>query len=201
MKSRFDAAAAEWDKGDLRQRIAHETADAILKKVSLDDGMDLIDFGAGTGLLTYRLIPYVRSITAVDTSPKMLEVLRSKSTPKHRIKTACCNIIDMPLETKFDGIISSMAMHHVDDTERFLKTLFEHLRPGGFIAVADLDKEDGTFHTHGNDGVFHFGFDRKALKSLAAQCGFGSVGFETALTIEKPGGAYPIFLLTAYKSQ
>lgn len=199
MKSRFDAAAAEWDKGDLRQRIAVETSDTILKKVPLDDGMDLIDFGAGTGLLTYRLIPYVRSITAVDTSPKMLEVLESKSSPEHTIKTACCNIIDMPLDAQFDGIISSMAMHHVDDTGRFLETLHNHLRPGGFIAIADLDKEDGSFHSHGNDGVFHFGFERDALKNLARSAGFESVGFETALTINKPDGSYPIFLLTAYK--
>ena len=40
-----------------------------------------------------------------------------------------------------------MAMHHVEDTAHFLKTLYDHLNPGGFIAVADLDKEDGSFHS------------------------------------------------------
>ena len=198
--SRFDAAAAEWDKGDMRQRIAAQTADTILKTIPLKADMDLLDFGAGTGLLTFRLASSVRSVTAVDTSPKMLEVLQSKSTPEHVIKTECRDITQLPMEETFDGIISSMAMHHVENTEAFLKTLHAHLRPGGFIAIADLDKEDGTFHTHGNEGVYHFGFDREALKEKAEKNGFTDVRFDTALTIEKPGGSYPIFLLSAYKA-
>ena len=197
--SRFDSAAADWDKGDMRQRIAAETAESILKNVPLRDNMDLLDFGAGTGLLTFRLAPSVRSVTAVDTSPKMLEMLKSKSTPEHVIKTVCGDITQVPLDETFDGIISSMAMHHVEHTEGFLKTLYDHLRPGGFIAIADLDKEDGTFHSHGNEGVYHFGFDRQALKETAEKNGFTGIGFDTALTIEKPGGNYPIFLFSAYK--
>jgi 2-polyprenyl-3-methyl-5-hydroxy-6-metoxy-1,4-benzoquinol methylase len=199
--SRFDNAAADWDKGDLRQRIAYETSETILNTIALRPEMDLLDFGAGTGLLTYRLAPSVRSVTAVDTSAKMLEILQSKSTPEHLIKTECRDITQIPLEEKFDGIISSMAMHHVEDTGAFLKTLRDHLRPGGFIAIADLDKEDGTFHAaHGNDGVFHFGFEREALKALAENCGFTDVRFDTALTVEKPGKDYPIFLFSAYKA-
>ncbi|WP_345969103.1 class I SAM-dependent methyltransferase [Sulfurimonas sp. HSL1-6] len=198
--SRFDAAAADWDKGDLRQQIAAHTADAVIGTIPLNDTMSLLDFGAGTGLLTYRVAPLVHSVTAVDTSEKMLEVLQSKSTPEHQIKTVCADITQIPLEENFDGIISSMAMHHVEDTEGFLKTLFEHLNPGGFIAVADLDKEDGSFHSHGNDGVFHFGFDREKLTEMAKKCGFANTAFTTALTIEKPEKNYPVFLFTAYKA-
>jgi 2-polyprenyl-3-methyl-5-hydroxy-6-metoxy-1,4-benzoquinol methylase len=198
--SRFDAAAADWDKGDLRQQIAAHTADAVIGTIALNDTMSVLDFGAGTGLLTYRVAPHVHSVTAVDTSEKMLEVLQSKSTPEHQIKTACCDITQMPLSETFDGIISSMAMHHVEDTEGFLKTLYDHLNPGGFIAVADLDKEDGSFHAHGNDGVYHFGFDRDKLTEMATKCGFVDAAFTTALTIEKPDRNYPVFLFSAYKA-
>jgi len=197
--SRFDAAAADWDKGDIRQQIAAKTAEAVLNTIPLTAEMELLDFGAGTGLLTYRIAPAVRSVTAVDTSPGMLEVLQSKSTPEHRIKTICGDITKVPLNDTFNGIISSMAMHHVEDTEGFLKTLFDHLKPGGFIAIADLDKEDGTFHTQGNEGVFHFGFDREALAALARKCGFVDTAFTTALTIDKPAKPYPVFLFSAYK--
>lgn len=197
--SRFDAAAADWDKGDIRQQIARNVSQAIIDNIALNSNMDLLDFGAGTGLLTYSILSHVRSITAVDTSPKMLEMLKSKSTPEHQVKTECCDIMQMPMEEQFDGIISSMAMHHVKDTTAFLKTLYDHLRPGGFIAIADLDKEDGSFHTHGNDGVFHFGFDRDRLEKMAASEGFEDVGFDTALTIEKPDASYPVFLFIAKK--
>ncbi|MEJ2467881.1 MAG: class I SAM-dependent methyltransferase [Campylobacterales bacterium] len=197
--SRFDAAAADWDKGDIRQQIAAKTAEAVVNTLPLNGEMELLDFGAGTGLLTYKIAPAVRSVTAVDTSPGMLEVLQSKSTPEHRIKTVCGDITEVPLADTFDGIISSMAMHHVEDTEGFLKTLHAHLKPGGFIAIADLDKEDGSFHAHGNEGVFHFGFDREALRALAEKCGFVNTNFTTALTIDKPAKSYPVFLFSAYK--
>jgi len=199
--SRFDTAAADWDKGDIRQQIAAKTAEAVLGTITLNETMSLLDFGAGTGLLTYRIAPHVHSVTAVDTSEKMLEMLRSKSTPEHTIKTVCADITQMPLEESFDGIISSMAMHHVEDTEAFLKSLYDHLNPGGFIAVADLDAEDGTFHSHGNDGVYHFGFERVALKKMAEKCGFADAAFTTALTIEKPEKHYPVFLFSAYKAR
>jgi 2-polyprenyl-3-methyl-5-hydroxy-6-metoxy-1,4-benzoquinol methylase len=198
--SRFDSAAADWDKGDLRQRIARNVAQTILNHIPLNESMDLLDFGAGTGLLTYNILPHVRSVTAVDTSPKMLEMLQSKSTPEHQIKTACCDITQMPLNETFDGIISSMAMHHVEDASVFLKTLYDHLNPGGFTAIADLDKEDGTFHSRGNEGVFHFGFDRDNLEEMAKEAGFSDIAFDTAITIEKPYGSYPVFLMMAKKS-
>ena len=111
----------------------------------------------------------------------------------------CRDITQMPLDETFDGIISSMAMHHVENTSDFLKALYAHLRPGGFIAVADLDTEDGNFHGQGNEGVFHFGFDREKLTAMAKEKGFEDVKFDTALTVDKPAGAYPIFLMTAYR--
>ncbi len=197
--SRFDAVADAWDKGDLRQKIAHNVAEAMFENIPLNDTMNLLDFGAGTGLLTYKILPHVHSVTAVDTSPKMLEMLQSKSTPEHQIKTACCDITQMPLSETFDGIISSMAMHHVEETAAFLKTLHSHLNPGGFIAIADLDKEDGSFHSHGNDGVFHFGFDRDGLVKMATEAGFSDIAFDTALIIEKPYASYPVFLMRARK--
>ena len=198
--SRFDAAAADWDKGDIRQMIAAKTADAVLNTLSLRPEMDMMDFGAGTGLLTYKIAPHVRSVTAVDTSQGMLDVLESKSIPEHRIRTICNDITKLPLDETFDGIISSMAMHHIENTKGFLETLADHLRPGGFIAIADLDKEDGSFHSHGNEGVFHFGFEREALAALAKEVGFTTPDFTTALNIEKPDRTYPVFLFTAVKA-
>lgn len=62
---------------------------------------------------------------------------------------------------RFDGIISAMALHHIKDTQHLLRTFTSHLHPGGFIALADLDREDGSFHTHGNEGVFHFDLNAK----------------------------------------
>jgi len=96
-----------------------------------------------------------------------------------------------------------MALHHVKDLRKALKAFRSLLKKGGFLCVADLDKEDGSFHGPGFDG--HNGFERESLKKLAEAAGFEEAFFETAMTMEKPvdGGAlrsFPIFLMTAKAS-
>ncbi|MFT4977942.1 MAG: putative AdoMet-dependent methyltransferase [Myxococcota bacterium] len=90
-----------------------------------------------------------------------------------------------------------MAAHHVEDTGKLLRTLHDHLRPGGQLALEDLDAEDGTFHPPGIEGVFHAGFDREALATLAHEAGFTNPRFVTACEVDRGGRSYPIFLLTA----
>ena len=72
------------------------------------------------------------------------------------------------------------------------------LSNGGFIALADLDIEDGTFHSD-NEGVFHFGFDRDKLVEIASKVGFKDIEIETANTIKKPHQDFDVFLLCAKK--
>jgi hypothetical protein len=68
--------------------------------------------------------------------------------------------------------------------------------------AADLDLEDGSFHTDGTTDV-HLGFDRDELQKIVEGVGFGNVMFSTAYTIKKKIGkaekAFPVFLMTAQK--
>jgi hypothetical protein len=72
------------------------------------------------------------------------------------------------------------------------------LNSSGSIAIADLDKEDGTFHKD-DTSVFHFGFDRDELLKIVMSIGFRKVKIQTVGLVEKPYGKYSVFLLTAYK--
>ncbi|MDY8134276.1 class I SAM-dependent methyltransferase [Aquimarina sp. 2201CG5-10] len=79
-------------------------------------------------------------------------------------------ILEMDLTTeklneKFDSIISSMTLHHINNVDELFKTFYTLLNDKGTIAIADLDTEDGSFHTT-DTGVFHHGFDRKEFKKL-----------------------------------
>ena len=200
MTERFDKAAKEWDKSDLRTQLANNIGSAIVQNVELTPQMHIMDFGAGTGLLAEHVAPKVARISAVDISQGMLNELVKKSSLEGKVAAYCQNILHEPLEEDFDGIVSAMALHHVEDTEEILKVFYEHLKTGGFVALADLDKEDGTFHTDGNEGVFHFGFDRGVFRSKLESAGFKDVRFHTVHTFEKENGrTYDVFLATAYK--
>ena len=103
------------------------------------------------------------------------------------------------LDRKFDGIISSMTIHHVEDQKALFSKFYDMLNEGGFIAIADLDdSEDGSFHSD-NTGVFHHGFNREALEKVAKEAGFKDIRFDLANTISKPHREFTVFLMTAVK--
>ena len=175
-------------------------ADAILNKLTYDKiTTHVMDFGSGTGLLTTKVAPHVRKITTVDISPSMNEQLRSKKDSLPCELTMLeIDLSTAELDETFDGIISSMTIHHVEDTLALFQKFHRLLNSGGTIALADLDTEDGTFHSD-DTGVFHFGFDQEEFATLAKKAGFEDVNIEIVSIAKKPYGDYPIFLLTGYK--
>jgi len=194
--ARFDNAAQTWDQKPTRVILAENVAKAIKTHLPLTAEMDLLDFGAGTGLLSMEILPLVRSITAIDTSAKMLEVLEGKGADG--ISTCCVDIFSQEFEARFDAVISSMVMHHVQDTHALFTRIHSLLHEGGRIAFADLYKEDGSFHDD-NTGVHHFGFEPEMLKTLLEGIGFREITFHTAHTFQKSKD-YPVFLMTARKA-
>ncbi len=199
--SRFDQKAKEWDGSERRRELASSIAETIIKNVPLFKEMHLLDFGAGTGLMTKHLTPLVKNITALDFSSEMLKKLEenAKSWNGAKVSTVHSDILKYESETQFDGIVSSMSMHHIEDLEALFQKFSTLLRADGFIAIADLDKEDGSFHDDGNEGVHHYGFEQALLTKLAEENGFRDVTFIEAYTFEKENNRnYPVFLMRAY---
>ena len=190
----FDKRAATWDASNRRQALAQAVANAIKEAVPLNAKMRMLDFGAGTGLLTRRLAPFVGEVTAVDTSAGMLEKL-AEALPDARIHHG--DIMEVGEHGAYDLIVSSMTMHHIPDIDALFEKLHALLAPGGHIALADLAEEDGSFHDHGNDGVHHFGFNGEDLEKRAKKAGFADVACRVVHTVIKEKGDYPILLLTA----
>ncbi|HMK42555.1 MAG TPA: class I SAM-dependent methyltransferase [Dissulfurispiraceae bacterium] len=205
-KRDFDKEAALWDENPGRVKAAKEIAAAIMKNIDVTADMDVLDFGCGTGLVSLRLQPFVRSIVGVDSSQGMLDVIRAKI-----VRMNLSNIDVRHLDTdshelppaRFHLIVTSMTLHHVPDVQPLLVRFHAMLMPGGRLCVADLDCDEGKFHEN-NTGVFHYGFDRTSLRELTAAAGFEDIAFTTATEITKPahGGAtrtFPVFLMTARK--
>ncbi len=204
-KTDLDRPADTYDQPNA-VKCAQDIARAIRRQVPLDLGMDVMDLGAGTGLVALALWPYVHSIRAVDSSWGMLSVLRQKVNMLgiSNVKTFLCDFEEGRLpDQRFDVVYSIMTFHHIADVERLLRSLHRVLKPGGVLAVADLDTEDGDFHAD-NTGIRHFGFDRAEMKSLLRSTGFDGVRVSTAHKASKQVASgetkqFSIFLMTGVR--
>jgi len=200
----FDREAEQWDANPGRVKLAGDVAAAIIRTVNLATDMDILDFGCGTGLLTLKLQPFVKTITGADSSQGMLNALQQK-IERHALDNVHIQFVDFEKGEQVKGtyhlIVSSMTLHHVPDTLAIFKVWHGLLHPGGQVCFADLDTEDGSFHGD-NTGVFHLGFDREKLKAMLHEAGFIDVRDTTATVMKKAVAgegerAFPIFLLTA----
>lgn len=178
----FDIKAKEWDD-ERRINRARIIADEISKAIC-SDGLDsALEFGCGTGLISFFLKDKVNQITLVDTSKGMIDVLNSK-IEKFEIENMRAYQIDInednPLiEESYDIIYTSMAMHHVIDIDTTLKSFYRLLKKNGLLCIVDLDEEDGTFHSQEKDFKGHNGFNHDALKSQLEKVGFKDIDVNT----------------------
>lgn len=203
-KRDFDKSAADWDKNAVRVKMTSALADAVIARLTLARNLTVMDYGAGTGLVTLRLRPLVSRIVAADTSPGMLEVLGEKLAGAgiQNIDRRLWNVETDPLpKERFDVIVSTMTFHHLREIPPVLKRFHGLLTPGGQIGIADLDCEAGDFHADPT-GVWHFGFDRSHLVKQFEETGFRAVRVDTAYRLERPGAGgilkeFSFFVLTA----
>ena len=202
----FAHKAREYEANAHRVATVQGIGQSVLSTIALHGDMHIMDFGSGTGLLLEQLAPVVGKVTAVDVSAAMNQELEAK---RHRLPCELeilaldltCQPLDARLDgARFDGIVSSMTLHHVADIPALLARFHALLPSGGFIALADLDAEDGRFHSD-MTGVFHAGFARDTLAQWVSQAGFIEIGFTTACVVQKPHGDYPVFLLTARRQE
>lgn len=198
----FDARAATWDDDPAKLARARDVAAAIAREVPLQSRMHALEYGCGTGQLGFLLRPQLGALTLADISEGMLAVAAAKvaAARDDRLQTMRLDLLAEPLPAeRYDLVFSLMTLHHIGDIDAILRRLHAVLASPGFLAIADLDTEDGSFHGSGFDG--HCGFDREALGAKALAAGFAAVRFTTAHVMTKAvAGAmrrYPIFLMVA----
>ncbi len=195
----FIKKAKNYDKDKNRVENVANIASKILDEVDFNKDMHVMDFGAGTGMLLSNIAPHIKKVTAVDISKAMINTLKNKQDQ------ISCDLdikeLDLSIEhldIKFDAIISSMTMHHIEDIKAMLKKFHSMLDKDGILAISDLEEEDGTFHKE-DTGIFHFGFDKDDFLRSAKEVGFRDLKVKNIGNVIKPYGVYPIFLLTGKK--
>jgi ubiquinone/menaquinone biosynthesis C-methylase UbiE len=202
----FDERAKDWDSDPMKVERARAVAKAIRAALPLQPEMTALEYGCGTGLLSFALQPDFAHITLADTSQGMLAVLTGKIAA-----SGVTNMVPLRLDlsadpapaTRFDVTYSLMTLHHIPDTQTVIKQFYAILNLGGWLCIADLDAEDGSFHTDGTTDV-HLGFERGELQRWVEDAGFLDVKFSTAFEIKKKIDGvekiFPVFLLVARKA-
>lgn len=201
----FDSKARQWDDNPVFVERGRKIAQAVRESVPLSRTLRTLDYGCGTGLLAFPLKDDVGAMLLADTSPGMLEVAAEKiaAAGATQMHTAKLDLLADPAPTeKFDLIVTAMTLHHIPDTDRILHAFHDLLAPGGYLCIADLDLEDGTFH--GIEVDVHHGFDRDDLARRATVAGFADVAFRTVFNIAKTRETgtrdYPVFLMRARRA-
>jgi tRNA (cmo5U34)-methyltransferase len=203
LKSEFDIKAADWDKNPMHWDRSEAIVAEIRKRIPLNRNMTALEYGAGTGIASFLLRDDLKEITLMDNSSEMVRIIKEKI---EGTKVANLKVLNFDLEHndhnagEYDFIFTQMVLHHVADIETILKKFSKLLKRGGFLAIADLCKEDGSFHGDGFNG--HNGFDPENLSEILMRNRFSNISHNFCFMIDRKISEaetkhYQVFLLTA----
>ncbi|RPH32030.1 MAG: class I SAM-dependent methyltransferase [Bacteroidales bacterium] len=202
----FDVKASEWDNNPMHWERSRAIADAIYRNIPLTTSMEALEFGAGTGILSFMLKDNLHKIILMDSSAEMVRIIEGKvaETKADNLKPMLFDLErEVFSEKRFDLIFTQMVLHHVADVESIIDKFSKMLNIGGYLAIADLYKEDGSFHGNGFNG--HNGFDVVELKGILGRNSFVNLSHKQCFIVNREVVSgeikpFPVFLLIAKRN-
>ncbi|WP_321330716.1 class I SAM-dependent methyltransferase [uncultured Bacteroides sp.] len=200
----FDIKASKWDSESVHWERSEAIANKIRELIPITQSMTAMEYGAGTAILSFLLSNQFSRITLMDSSEEMVKMMEEKIS-KSNTKNLFPLLFDLEKEEyaygTFDCIFTQMVLHHILNVELAFSRFHKLLHSGGYLAIADLYAEDGSFHGKGFAG--HNGFDPDLLKTSLEKAGFTEITYEPCFVMNKSVGeelrAFPVFLLIAKK--
>ncbi|MBU3109193.1 class I SAM-dependent methyltransferase [Clostridium gasigenes] len=202
----FDKVARVWD-----DELRIERSKIIAKEIKLNllgkENIVAMEFGAGTGLISFNLYKEFERVTLIDNSEEMIKVVREKvkALNVNNIKSSCYDLTENSLDEKYDMIYSSMSLHHIIDINKITNKFYNMLNSQGRLCIVDLNEEDGSFHKNevGFDG--HNGFSQHCMKEMLEANGFTKIEsyifYNGKKGIEDIAIEYSLFIMIADKGE
>lgn len=203
----FDIKAAEWDKNPMYRERSTAVVNELIKQIPVNKEMSALEYGAGTGITSFLLKNHLKEVTMMDSSIEMVRIMEGKII-KAKSKNLNTLFFDLEKEEwtgrKFDLLITQMVLHHINNLDNILRKFRNIIIEGGFLAIADLYPEDGSFH--GRDFTGHKGFDIGILSKKIGEHGFTNIIHRKCFTINKKISdntinQFDVFLLTAKRGK
>lgn len=167
----FEQLAKKYDT-EKQKELAKVIVEEVKAELQDSKSKSLLDYGCGTGLVSLDLSNQVDSVLLVDSSQKMLEVVKTKIS-KYGItnaKVLLSDFTESSSELNVDVILMSLVLLHIPDTKKILQELFNILNEDGKLIIVDFDKNDQVYHPK-----IHNGFSHEDLTSILSEVGFKSV--------------------------
>jgi len=200
----FDDVSKEWDNEKRIER-AKVIANKIKTSIPVLKNKSAMEFGCGTGLISFNLIDIFENITLIDNSQGMINVVNEKikKLDLSHINSYCYDLIEKSLDKKYDIIYSSMALHHIVHIDELSKKFYNMLNLKGTLCIVDLDEDDGRFHKGDVSFNGHNGFSQEWMKSVLEANGFINIKSQTFYNsvkeIDNEEINYSLFIMTADK--
>ena len=137
----WDAIAEKYAAKPVENVPAFERKKAITRE-HLRPNSTVLEIGSGTGSLALALAPFAGHVHALDISAAMIRIANEKKTAQ-----AVTNVtfhqgtLDTPTSfepAQVDGVWAYSILHLVPDRRRTLKTIFDHLKPGGSFVSSNV---------------------------------------------------------------
>ena len=126
----FDECAPRWDNDLIRN---DEVINNILDNSGIEKGVRVLDVACGTGVLFPDYIKRGAVVTAVDISPEMVKIAKSKIP---HINIICGDVEEIDFAEKFDSVMIYNAFPHFPNPQRLIEKLSTLLVEGGRLSVA-----------------------------------------------------------------
>jgi len=181
---KFQMMAHQYDTAD---RIVNAKLSADMIREAFDakesKGKNAMDFGCGTGLVGLSLLDVFDTMTFLDTSSNMLEIVAKKveanmdgaSSDQNRIKLLCVDLeADNAIEGSWDVIFMVQVLLHVSDPMALIAKLYRHISPSGKLIIIDFDENEAV-----KSDLVHAGFNQTVLAKGLEHLGFKGITSKT----------------------
>lgn len=199
----FNELAKNWDT---EQRI--KRAEVISTEIESYMGsgpLEVMEFGCGTGLVSFNLKNKIAQFLLVDSSDAMIDEVKRKISEANvtNVQTYCGELGTLESDQKFDVIYTSMTCHHIKDIQTTINLLTTFLKKNGKLVIVDLLPDDGTFHSLNPEFDGHNGFSIAEMTAILEKAGLtdilGRKFYSSYKTIGEINHPYSLFSIYGIK--
>ena len=180
-KEGYDLAAPYYDSWYWTEFWKHNELPPVAAILNRLTPGKALDAGSGTGAYRFQLEALGYNTVGIDISSKMLEVqvIKEKTTsPQSTARLITGDIKAMPSgwSERFDCVICTRGVAHIDDCPLAIRELSRVTKKGGNLIITDIDPEHHYTHVRISNGSIHsliqvFKHDHRELASAFAESG------------------------------